>query len=436
MSHYKKFTWLPLVALLLLLGAAPAMGQFTEQCPPDTDEVDTDGDGIKDNDHICIQLGSGDGFVVMADGKNQYMFGFSDYGGLKNAGGNLGTAAETRPDPAFISNLWNDTSNEGNMLGANFPSPKIEMREGQMLYLTLSNVGMMMRPDLFDPHTIHGHGFPEASATFDGVPNTSLSINMGASFTYFYNLFEPGTLAYHCHVEATEHMEMGMLGQFFVKPIQDQLVQTGKILAASVQGFTQFAYNDVVDTENPGGDPRDGATGYDVAFPLQLHSFDPDFHDASLAVQPLPFAMMNDRYPMINGRGYPDTTNPANLENQDGFEAQNENALITATKGQRILLRLSSMVTTETHTLTIPGIPMTVVGLGSRILRTDGDHAGAREFFYTTNSVNVSGGMGVDVILDTTNVDPGTYFLYTTNLNHLSNYNEDYGGMMTEIVIQ
>jgi FtsP/CotA-like multicopper oxidase with cupredoxin domain len=296
-----------------------------------------------------------------------------------------------------------------------------------MLYLTLSNVGMMMRPDLFDPHTIHGHGFAEAAATFDGVPGTSLSINMGSSFTYFYNLFEPGTLAYHCHVEATEHMEMGMLAQFFVKPKQD--------LGDPINGFNKFVFNDL-----------DGATGYDVAYPLQLHSFDPEFHDASLAVQPLPFALMNDRYPMINGRGYPDTTNPADLVNQEGFAAQNENAVITATQGQRILLRLSSMVTTETHTLTIPGIPMTVVGLGSRILRTDGLPSGAREFIYTTNSVNVSGGMGVDVILDTRgadgvqgtadDVEPGTYFLYTTKLNHLSNHNEDYGGMMTEIVIQ
>jgi hypothetical protein len=79
---------------------------------------------------------------------------------------------------------------------------------------------------------------------------------------------------------------------------------------------------------------------------------------------------------------------------------------------------------------------MTIVGLGSRILRTNGDPSGAREFIYTTNSVSVAGGQGVDIILDTANVDQGTYFLYTTNLNHLSNDAEDYGGMMTEIVIQ
>lgn len=53
-----------------------------------------------------------------------------------------------------------------------------------------------------------------------------------------------------------------------------------------------------------------------------------------------------------------------------------------------------------------------------------------------TNSVDLGGGEAVDVILDTTNVDPGTYVLYTTNLGHLSNAAEDFGGMMTEIVIQ
>jgi hypothetical protein len=29
----------------------------------------------------------------------------------------------------------------------------------------------------------------------------------------------------------------------------------------------------------------------------------------------------------------------------------------------------------------------------------------------------------------------GTYLLYTTNLNYLSNDGEDFGGMMTEIVV-
>lgn len=39
------------------------------------------------------------------------------------------------------------------------------------------------------------------------------------------------------------------------------------------------------------------------------------------------------------------------------------------------------------------------------------------------------------MILDTAGLPAGTYFLYTTNLNYLSNNDEDLGGMMTEIVI-
>jgi hypothetical protein len=435
MSRYRNFSWLPLVALLLLFGAAPAMADFTEQCPPDTDGIDTDGDGTVDNDHYCIQVGAGDGFSVMADGYPQYMFGFSDYGGKKNAGGDAGTAAEPRLDPAYMGNPWDAPVNPGNMLGANFPSPGIEMNQGQILYLTLSNVGMLMRPDLFDPHTIHGHGFSEAASIFDGVPEYGIMVNMGASFTYFYNLFEPGTLAYHCHVEASEHMQMGMLAQFWVNPIQNNLPDLTDLNGFTHNTGNKYAYND-----------EDGATFYDVAYGLQLHSFDPDFHDASLAVQPLPFALMNDRYPMINGRGYPDTVNPGNLTNGEGFEAQNLSAVVTATAGDRILLRLSSMVTTGTHTLMIPGMTMTVVGTDSRMLRTAGDPDPAgRTFIYNTNSVDIPGGLTRDVILDTRGEDgllgtpddvaPGTYFLYATNLNMLSNFNEDYGGMMTEIVI-
>jgi hypothetical protein len=64
---------------------------------------------------------------------------------------------------------------------------------------------------------------------------------------------------------------------------------------------------------------------------------------------------------------------------------------------------------------------------------------GTTPLHYDTNSVKLGGGMSADVILDTTGTcagpDPCTYYLYAANLNYLSNYNEDFGGMMTEIVI-
>ena len=85
------------------------------------------------------------------------------------------------------------------------------------------------------------------------------------------------------------------------------------------------------------------------------------------------------------------------------------------------------------------GLKMRVVGTGARQMRgPDPDGDGPLQGIdtsYETNSVTVGGGEGVDVIIDTASVAPGTYFLYTTNLNFLSNGVEDFGGMMTEIRI-
>jgi FtsP/CotA-like multicopper oxidase with cupredoxin domain len=383
---------------VLLLGAAPVLAQVNVQCPEDTDA-----DGVPDTDIpdvTCIHLTAGDGFIQMADDarKHQYMFGFNDVTNVP-ASQVIGTG----------------------MLAANFPAPTIAVDQGQKLYLNLTNVGMVIRPDLFDPHSVHFHGFPNAAQVFDGLPEASVAINQNASITYFYNLVEPGTYMYHCHVEATEHMQMGMLGNLYVRPAQDQ--------GPSIDGFSRFAYND-----------GDGSTGYDVDYAIQIGSFDPDFHDASETVQPLPFAAMKDRYPMLNGRGYPDTLDPNPLpppvdgdgnDLNGGKESQLVHTRITATAGQRILLRISNLNVTRFYTLATTGLPMKVVGINARLLRGPT----GTPLYYTTGSVTLGGGEAVDVLVDTTGVPSGTYFLYTTNLNYLSNDAEDFGGMMTEIQI-
>jgi FtsP/CotA-like multicopper oxidase with cupredoxin domain len=416
-KHYFPAGAAKLLMLLTLMtlfafASTQARAEVVVQCPGD---IDNDAipdpflaDGVSPNPEydpnvVCIHLAAGDGFTNMTDGKLQYMFGFADVTG-------------TPPDMVMMRGMF----------AANFPAPTIKVKEGQKLYITLTNVGMMARPDLFDPHTVHYHGFPNAAAVFDGVPDASISINMGASLTYFYVNVEPGTFIYHCHVEATEHMQMGMLGQIYVTPKQD-----GTVFAdpdGSGRAYAKFAYND-----------GDGSTGYDVDYPIQIASFDPDFHDASLTVQPLPFALMEDRYPLLNGRGYPDTVNPDELEttaHMEGYMMEDPftrkiSALVTATKGQKILLRLSSLSTTSYHTLSVLGIPMQVVGKGARLLRApDG-----KNLYFNTNSVDLGGGEAMDVILDTKDVAPGTYFLYAKNLSHLSNDAEDFGGMMTEIIV-
>jgi len=398
---------------LLVPELAPA--QTTIQCPGDLD-----GDAVPDPllpdstpnpdfrpEVECIHLSAGDGFVTMADGRQLYMFGFSDLTGVPQA----------------------DAMMTG-MLAASAPAPTIAVDEGDEVYLTLTNVGMNIRPDLFDPHTVHWHGFPQAAPIFDGVPDAALSINMGASLTYYYKVVHPGTYMYHCHVEATEHMQMGMLGNLYVRPAQDRL-PAGTVLPNGFvhqAGFT-YAYND-----------QDGSTRYDVHAALQVASFDPDFHDASETVQPLPFANMRDRYALLNGRGYPDTVNPGALPapaGNGGKVSQLETSRIEAVAGQRILLRISNLNVTRFYTLGTVGLPMRIVGHNARLLRgpsPDGVTPG-HDLSYGTNSVTLGGGEALDALIDTTGIAPGTYFLYSKNLNDLNNDTEDFGGMMTEIVI-
>jgi len=387
-----------LMAIGALVGARSAGAQVFSQCPGPT---------AASPNPRCIHLAAGDGFIRMADGHLQYIFGFQDVTAVDDA--DVMTFAE---------------------LGAQFSAPTLVMDEGTQVYLNLTNVGMPMRPDLFDSHSVHFHGFPQAAPVFDGLPESSVTIKMGATLTYFYNLVEPGTYLYHCHVEATEHMQMGMLGNLFVRPRQN-----GQSLGTCRTGAcTKFAYND-----------GDGSTGYDVEAPLQVSGFDGVYHDQHIAVQPLPFAAMKDNYAMLNGRGYPDTIDPGVIpaphRNDNGGKNWNSDprggpqpvtSLITATAGDRILLRLSNVSVQAFYTIQSPGIPMEVVGVNARLLRGPT----GTSLYYKTQSVNLGGGESMDIILDTAGLTPGTYFLYTTNLNYLSNDQQDLGGAMTEIIIQ
>ena len=220
----------------------------------------------------CMSLTGGDGFATMADGGCLYTFSFSDVTGV----------------PAT------DVMTEG-LLAAAWPAPVIAVDQGEDFYLTLTNVGMLMRPDLFDPHTVHFHGFPNASSVFDGLPESAIAINMGASLTYYYHLVSPApscttatwrppsTCRWACSATST-------CGR------PRRTVRSGPVLRD--RPCTKYVYND-----------GDGSTRYDVEFALQLGGFDHVFHEEHVGVQPLPFAM-KETYPMINGRGYPDTINP------------------------------------------------------------------------------------------------------------------------------
>jgi FtsP/CotA-like multicopper oxidase with cupredoxin domain len=362
------------------------------------------------------------------------------------------------------------------VMNGNIPAPLMAIDEDDEFFLTLTNVGMIMRPDLFEQHTVHFHGYPNASAFYDGVPDASVAINIAASFTYYYLAPDAGTYFWHCHITPPEHLQMGMVGQLYVRPRQNRVPVGGNLYAArlkqdldlrtacvsandilcshplpaggsSTTGATRaagtglYAYND-----------GDGSTFYDVEYPVQIHGFDPNFHFVGMTFNPEGFADMKDKYFLLNGRSYPDTVSPGPLQTQaaDGVShfSQPLPAIINIAAGTRALLRISDLDVSEYQTLASLGIPMQVIGYNAKLLR---DQAG-NNLYYTTNSITLAGGESLDVILDTCAARPlilgtttsdyttcttalpkGTYYLYTPNLDHLSNDAENFGGLMTEV---
>jgi hypothetical protein len=357
------------------------------------------------------------------------------------------------------------------VLNGSAPAPMIAIDEGDELFLTLTNVGQVMRPDLFEQHTVHFHGYPNASAFYDGVPDASVAINVGGSFTYYYLAPEAGTYMWHCHISPPEHLQMGMVGQLYVRPRQNNAANDvdGALRAASVAAnldlATKCSSTDLLcSTQTPPANTAkknasrmyafndgDGTTAYDVEYPIQMHGFDPNFHFVGMTFNPESFADNKDKYFLLNGRSYPDTVNPEPMKTQssDGVERYSQplSAIVNvpclksdlsgAGAGNpcaegRALLRISDLNVTEYHTLASLGLRMHVVGYNARLLRdVDGNDTD-----YYTNSIHLAGGESVDVILEANGATAGQkFYLYATELDHLSNDAENFGGMMTEVNI-
>jgi hypothetical protein len=364
------------------------------------------------------------------------------------------------------------------VMNGNIPAPLMAIDEDDEFFLTLTNVGMIMRPDLFEQHTVHFHGYPNASAFYDGVPDASVAINIAASFTYYYLAPDAGTYFWHCHITPPEHLQMGMVGQLYVRPRQNRVGSTTTLNSALIaqQGDLRTACRRPGDGASPtltavpdilcsnpvaavtttatGGfangvatkmyayNDGDGSTAYDVEYPIQMHGFDPNFHFVGMTFNPEGFTDMKDKYFLMNGRSYPDTVTPGPLQTQsaDGINhfSQPLPSIINIQAGKRALLRISNLNVSEYQTLASLGIPMQVIGYNAKLLR---DQAG-NNLYYTTNSITLGGGESLDVILDASafaapasSDTPLIFYLYTPQLDHLSNDAENFGGQLTEVHI-
>jgi len=303
-------------------------------------------------------------------------------------------------------------------------APIIGTDEGHDFRINLTNVGLLQRPDLFDSHTFHWHGFRNAIPFFDGEPIGSVSVPVDRDLTYYYHPRDPGTYLYHCHFEDSEHVHMGMTGCVYVRPAQNG-------------GGYRYAYNGLLPT-----DPL--STSYDREFVIVLTDVWAEIHWGDAHIQLADWSDYVPDFFLMNRRLYPDTLAPnGGLTDSSGdliapsghpeLQYQPISSLIQCNAGDRVLLRMVNLSYLE-QSMTLTGIPMRVVGKDATYLR---GQDGVTDLTYTTDCVTFNAGESTDAIFVAPPHTGGgydTYLLYNRNYDRLnSGGGAGLGGQMTEI---
>ena len=325
------------------------------------------------------------------NGFNTYVFGFRDVTGMSS------TQVAAQRGKAQIS------------------APMMSFDEEDDVTITLTNLGLLQRPDLFDGHTLHWHGFVNAIPLFDGVPELSLAVPVGRDLSYFYRPHDAGTYMYHCHFEDVEHVQMGMTGMVFVRPKQNKIALAGNPVG------TKYAYND-----------GDGSTRYDREFAFMVTELWSAAHYRDAHIQVSDWTDFDPSFWLMNGRGYPDTVAPngnPNVTTAGRLQYQPISSLVTCNTGERVLLRMSNLGY-QNHAMSVDNIDLQVVAKDASLLKgRDGTSN-----YLTTNTVDVGPGESRDVIF--TAPAPGEYLLYDRKYSYLENGGgPGYGGMMTKILV-
>ncbi|MHC1684736.1 MAG: multicopper oxidase domain-containing protein [Clostridiaceae bacterium] len=197
------------------------------------------------------------------------------------------------------------------------PSPMIWGEVGDDIYVTLINLGMQHLPTLTDFHTVHMHG-AHVATQLDGFPESSFGVPMWEEkapleappkATYYFHPENPGTLMYHCHVEASEHVQMGMYGAMVIYPSMKSLEENGitkcKKCGWKLNGKIQhhipktatnrnFAYNNI-------------HSYFDKEYVMLLSDIDEKWHEYVRDRKPYNATDFKPNFWLVNGRAFPDT---------------------------------------------------------------------------------------------------------------------------------
>ena len=363
---------------------------------------------------------------VAPDPFNCYIFGFRD-----------------------VTSIWeNNNSGQAKKLTyaqkmkAQLAAPLFWVEQEADFTLQLTNLGLQIRPDLVDAHTLHFHGFRNAIPIFDGEPHSSVGVPIARDLTYFYRPHDPGTYMYHCHFEETEHVHMGMVGPCYVTPLQNYDGYGGDpATIARLGGGTDpaaprgYVYND-----------GDGSTAYDREFVMLLSEVWTESHWCDSHIQLPEWSDYAPEFYLLNGRVWPDTLLPSGLgtDPQTGdlvphadhpeLQYQPVSSLVEVNSGDRVLLRIINLGFEET-VMRLDGARMRVVGKDATLLRG----LNGADLTYLTNTVEIHAGDSVDAIFvappyQTDPLGYNRYLFYSRNYRNLNNGGHSgYGGQMTEV---
>src|SRR6266853_523299 len=200
----------------------------------------------------CQQVGGGDGYATMGNGTQTYMFSFGPLSGLADiANGQPGTESPNVfnvPYPGILAPGDPATTDGASDSGTSYSPGALGAFSwngavGITPDLDAIASGTCAAPCLdghVDPRQIIDVGImngniPAPLVAFDEddemfLTLTNVAMIIGGSFTYDYFAPDAGTYFWHCHITPPEHLQMGMVGQLYVRPRQNRA--TGALYTA------------------------------------------------------------------------------------------------------------------------------------------------------------------------------------------------------------
>lgn len=273
------------------------------------------------------------------------------------------------------------------------PGPTLRVQQGDRVIVEFANT----HPH---PHSIHWHG-QLVPWNMDGAPGVSQdSVVEGATFKYDFIAKKSGTLWYHCHVDAQQHIMKGLYGAIIVEP-SDKSGEPKDIDREYVWVLSTANRAEIMEVV-----PKVDSVPTEHAFHVT-----PCISGTQGCEQPASAAGNPDVF-MINGHSYPLT-----------MEQMQTMLMIKA--GERIRLRIINAGETL-ETIHPHGHDMLITHRDGNLLPP-----GAQ---YFVDTLDIAPAQRIDVVIAGDN--PGPWMIHTHVTSHETNCHKSSGGMHSMLVYE